>query len=79
MKKLKTVYNFLYIFTFKGSLWVEWQRIPTNGAVKATYFENDMGDPMLVIANSKSQAVIYTMDVLQGIFKRTTVQGLYFC
>ena len=73
-----THYNNLYKFTFKGSLWVEWQRILTNGAVKATYFESDMGDPMLVIANSKSQAVIYTMDVIQGMFKPTIVQGLNF-
>jgi len=56
-------------------LWVEWQRIPTNGAVKATFFLSDFGDPMLVIANSKAHATIYTYDVIKGIFKPTVVQG----
>ena len=58
-----------------GKLWVEWQRIPTQGGRKATYFLSDYGDPMLIICNSKSQAVIYTHDPLRGIFKPTRVQG----
>ncbi|XP_066917785.1 uncharacterized protein [Clytia hemisphaerica] len=64
------------IFWWTGNLWVEWQRIPTNGAVKATYFVSEFGDPMLVIANAKAQATIYTYDVVKGIFKPTMVQGL---
>ena len=57
---------------------MEWQRLPTNGAVKATFFKSDLGAPMLVIANSRAQAVIYTMDAFSGVFKPTSVQGLNY-
>ena len=76
LKLIPTVRIALTLY-FIGSLWVEWQRLPTKGAVKATYFESDFGDPMLVIANTRAQAVIYTMDVLKGIFKPTLIQGLH--
>ncbi|XP_047129042.1 uncharacterized protein LOC100199482 isoform X1 [Hydra vulgaris] len=64
------------IYWWTGKIWVEWQRIPTQGAVKWTYFQAEYGEPMLVVANSKSQAVIYTYDPLRGIFKPTQLQGL---
>ena len=55
---------------------MEWQRIPTEGAVRWHFFTSDNGDPMLGVSSTKSIAIIYTFDPLRGFFKPTKKQGL---
>ena len=56
-------------------MWVQWQLIPTYGAVKWSYFKSSYGHPMLVVANTKAQPTILTYDPLRGLFKPTAEQG----
>ena len=51
------------IYWWTGSMWVEWQRIPTNGAVKWSFFKSQYEDPMLVVANSKAQPVTFLLSL----------------
>ena len=55
---------------------MEWQRIPTEGAVRWHFFTSDNGDSMLGVSSTKSIAIIYTFDPLRGFFKPTKKQGL---
>ena len=64
------------IYWWSGSLFVEWQRIPTSGAMKWDAFNGPGGEQFLVVANSKSQAVIYIYDHCIGLFKPTNLQGI---
>ena len=47
----------------------------TTGAVRWHFFTSDNGDPMLVVSNTKSIAIIFTFDPLRGLFKPTKKQG----
>ena len=64
------------IYWWSGRFFVEWQRIPTNGAMKWNAFSGPNGEQFLVVANSKSQAVIYVYDYRIGLFKPTKMQGV---
>ena len=64
------------VYWWSGSFFVEWQRIPTSGAMKWEAFTGPMGEQFLVVANSRSQAVIYAYDHQSGLFKPTGVQGV---
>ena len=65
------------IYWWSGKFFVEWQRVPTNGAVKWSSFAGPNGAILLVVANARGQAVIYTYDTRKGLFKPTNVQGLH--
>ena len=64
------------IYWWTSKMFLEWQRIPTEGAVRWHFFTSDNGDPMLVVSNTKSIAIIYTFDPLRRFFKTTNKQGL---
>ena len=64
------------IYWWTGKMFVEWQRIPTEGAVRRHFFTIDNGDPMLGVFNTKSIAIIYTFNLLRGFFKPANKQGL---
>ena len=55
-------------------MFVEWQRILKEGAVRWHFFISDNGDSMLGVSNTKSNAIIYTFDLLRGFFKPTNKQ-----
>ena len=64
------------IYWWSGRFFVEWQRIPTNGAVRWSSFLGPKKETFLVVANSRSQALIYVYDQIKGLFKPTAIQGV---
>lgn len=64
------------IYWWSGKYFVEWQRIPTAGAMRWSAFTGPDGTQLLTVANSKSQALIYVYDPRIGLFKPTKVQGV---
>lgn len=64
------------IYWWSGRFFVEWQRIPTNGAVRWSSFQGPNKETFLAVANSRSQALIYVYDQIKGLFKPTAVQGV---
>lgn len=62
-------------FLLLGTMWVQWQLIPTYGAVKWSYFTSPFGDPMLIVSNTRAPAVILTYDPLRGLFVPTQQQS----
>ena len=64
------------IYWWSGRFFVEWQRIPTNGAVRWSSFQGPNKETFLAVANSRSQALIYVYDQIKGLFKPTAIQGV---
>eukprot|EP00794_Sanderia_malayensis_P005492 gene5492-6177_t len=63
------------IYWWSGKFFVEWQKIPTNGALKISSFNVKDTGILLTVANSKSDSVIYTYDAIRGLFKPTKIKG----
>jgi len=64
------------IYWWTGTMWVQWQLIPTNGAVKWSYFTSPFDDPMLVVSNTRGPPVIFTYEPLRGLFVPTQKQDI---